>query len=104
MGGNRTFQSLRDILPQALNGLGIAERMRRERTFEAWTGTLVNLYPELVVRATAQSLERGTLVVSVTDATAAEEIERNRENILAALQARLAATGIPQIESLRISR
>lgn len=85
-----SFRSLREILPRALEELGITEQVRREQVVQAWPAAAQDISPELAAHSRAVEFRDHALVVHVSTLKLARFVAERRADILSALNARLA--------------
>ena len=96
------FQSLRDILPQTLDGLGIAERVSRERAMRLWPAVAQEIDPALARGSRAIALQGAALLVRVSEPALVHLIACRREQVVALLNARLGAGQPSIIQDVRV--
>ena len=96
-----SFYRLGEILPQALAGLGIRERVRLERIARAWPVAARALSEPLAAQSAVVALEGATLTVEVTGEEAAAFVATNEAALLAGL---CAETGDDDVTRIHVRR
>ncbi|MBI3970276.1 MAG: DUF721 domain-containing protein [Chloroflexi bacterium] len=91
------MRSLRDILPRTLEDLGIAERVRQERTAQAWRYAIQDLADDLVAGTFSVLLRQKQLTVTVRDRRVAERVVERQAELVEALNARLGGGAVENV-------
>jgi hypothetical protein len=93
------FRSLREILPEAVQGLAIAGRLRAELALQAWPPAARSVSGLLGERSRAIALDGTTLLVRVQGNDSASLAAARHAELVAALNARL---GAPVVSALAV--
>jgi hypothetical protein len=80
-----SFRRLGEILPHALEGLGIAEQVREARVRRAWVKVAPEVAGQLGVGSDALELRAGVLTVGVGDRHLVAALEGLQAPLVAAL-------------------
>ena len=99
-----SFHRLGEILPQALAGLGIQERVRRERAARAWPIVVRALSEPLAAETTVAALEGTTLIVEVESEEARAFVVEHAAALLSALHAETGEPGVATIQVRNAAR
>jgi hypothetical protein len=93
------FQSLREILPQTLQALGLGDRLREAQVHRAWRDAVAAVAPDLPAGVPVR-LDDGTLTIRVADPATAARFATVEKQLLQAIASSLRQTGVPAIERL----
>jgi hypothetical protein len=96
-----SFRSVGDVLPQTLEGLGIAARIQQERARAAWPAAAGTVAADLAAGSEAIALREATLVVRVRAPALGALVAARHDDLVAALNARL---GPARIARVRLER
>ncbi len=91
----RPFKSLEKLIDKELSALGVQERMVEDQLVEAWAEAVG---PTNAMHSRPVSLNRGELIVAVTQPALKFDLERfHKGEILKRMQARFGATTIRRL-------
>jgi predicted nucleic acid-binding Zn ribbon protein len=91
------FVRLKEILPGALEGLGITERLHQDRIERAWPAIAGTVSRELAASSSVVMLRDGQLTIRVPHVRLARLVAARQAELVAALQATAGAGVVRQI-------